>query len=57
MKWIFALAVAAGLLTGCQGLFAPSGCTDPIVVTDSMRVSGDTVVHVDTIARFRLCAS
>ena len=58
MRRLLLLVGLAGSLAGCQGLFAPSGCTHTITVTDSVKVFQgiDTTTHVDTLARLKLCA-
>lgn len=45
-------------LCGCMDLFRPSGCTQTVFITDSIKVfqGTDTTAHVDTLARFKLCA-
>lgn len=55
MKWCLGLGI---LLTvaGCGSLFSPKGCTKTVTVVDSMKVVGDSVVHVDTLSQFKLCA-
>ena len=55
MKALAILLVALSCWS-CQGLFTPSGCTQTVVIVDSMKVAGDSTWHVDTISRFKLCA-